>query len=44
MTTLHISTKKFPILDSPRSALIIAVSPQKPIEAERKKLVKQKKI
>src|ERR1700686_3776460 len=44
ITTRHISTKKFPMLGSLRKALIMAVRPQKPIEADRKKLVKQKKI
>src|ERR1700738_3766459 len=44
ITTRHISTKKFPMLGSLRKALIMAVRPQKPIEADRKKFVRQKKI
>src|ERR1700732_4497895 len=44
ITTRHISTKKFPMWGSLRKALIIAVRPQKPIEADRKKFVRQEQI
>ena len=35
-TTRHISTKKLPTCASPRNARMIAVSPQNPIEADKK--------
>ena len=43
-TTRHMSTKKLPTVASPRTARMMAVSAQKPIDAERKKFAIPKKI